>query len=81
MLNDNQVMVIILEYLLRDASNKEYIEKLNIILEGIRGKYYIEEHLHPRYQSIILFGTNIFTFKMPEYRAMCVEIQKAKEKK
>jgi hypothetical protein len=70
MLTDNEVMTIVLEYLLRDASNETYKEKLNIILEGIRGKKHIEEQKSPRYQSILLFGFNIFTFSIAQYRAM-----------
>ena len=79
MLNDNEVMTIILEYLLRDASNREFRKKLNIILEGIRSKKHIEERLSPRYQSILLFGINIFTFTIEQYRSMVETIQKEKE--
>lgn len=75
-MNDNQAFTIVLEYLLQDVSNKEYREKLNSILMGIKDFKTIEEVKHPRYQSILLFGTNIFPFSNTEYRKMAEHIQK-----
>jgi hypothetical protein len=79
-LNDNQIMEIIIDHMISQVSNKEYIEKLNIILDGIKGKSRIDEIYEPRYQSIILFGFNIFIFKMKEYRLIVEEILRRKEK-
>ena len=69
-MNDCEVMTLIVEYLLQDASNPEFKRKLNIILDGLRGRKHIEEERHPRYQSILLFGFNIFPFSIEHYRDM-----------
>jgi len=74
-MNDADVMACIIKYLIRTATNKEYIKTLEIILKGIDGKLHIEESFDPRYQSIILFGYNIFPFKMKEYRLIADFIQ------
>jgi hypothetical protein len=52
------------------AKNPEYITSLEIILKGIEGKKYIEETKQPRYMSLVIFGENIFPFKIEQYREM-----------
>ena len=69
-MNDNEVMVKIIRWMISGVSKKDYIQKLNLIIEGIEGKKFLEEAKHPRFQSIVLFGTNLFPFKIEEYREM-----------
>lgn len=69
-MNDNEVMSKIILWMISEATNSEYIEKLKIILSGIENKKHLEEKLHPRYMSIVLLGTNLFPFKIEEYREM-----------
>lgn len=73
-MDDNQVMVVVLEYLKSQASNSDYIGKLNNIITGISGKKHIEEIDAPSYKSILMFGYNIFSFSIKEYREMAKEI-------
>jgi len=58
----NDAFTIIIKYLISEATNKEYIEKLNIILKGIENKTHVEEFSHPRHVSLVLFGQNLFPF-------------------
>lgn len=69
-MNDAEVMTIIVRWMISESKNKEYIGKLNIILNGIEGKKFIEEQKHPRFQSIVIFGTNIFPYRIEDYREM-----------
>lgn len=75
-MTNNEVMVIVLEYLKSQASNKEYIGKLNNIIAGISGKKHIEETDAPSYKSILFFGYNIFPFTVKEYREIANEIKR-----
>lgn len=67
-MNDPQVMVKIIKWMISEASNKDYIEILETMLLGVENKTHIEEEKHPRYLSIVLLGTNLFPLKMQEYR-------------
>lgn len=67
---ESEIYVSIIRWMIKEVKNKDYIQKLNLIIEGIEGKIYIEETKHPRFQSLILFGTNIFPFTIGEYREM-----------
>jgi len=78
MTTDNEVMTIIIEYMISQAKSREYIEKLNIIMGGIRGYKHIEQERSPSYQSILLFGYNIFIFKTSHYRLMAQELLRGK---
>ncbi len=69
-MNDAEVMSKIIKWMISEAKNKEYIEKLNTILEGIKDKKFMEETKHPRFQSIVMFGVNIFPYKIEDYRKM-----------
>lgn len=69
-MNDAEVMTKIIKWMISEVSSGEYIEKLKTILGGIEGKKYIEENMQPRFQSIVMFGTNLFPFTMEEYRKM-----------
>lgn len=75
-MNDNEVMSIIIKYLIAQAKNKKYIAHLEKILGGREGKKHIEQEKSPAHMSILLFGQNIFIFKMEEYRLMASEIIK-----
>jgi hypothetical protein len=75
-MNDSDVMVVIIRWMLSYATNKEYKEKLNIILRGIEGCKHTEEQREPRFQSFLLFGINIFPFSKVEYRLMAEELLK-----
>lgn len=66
-MNENEAYTIVIEWMIRESSNKEYIEKLNIILKGVKGKNSIEEHEHPKFQSQVIFGVSIFPFTKEEY--------------
>lgn len=69
-MNDNEVYSTIIEWMISEAENKEYIEKLNVILLKIKGKKSIEEDEHPRFNSLMIFGFNIFPFSIEQYREM-----------
>lgn len=69
-MNDNEVMVKIICWMISEVKNEEYIEKLNIILDGIKTTKHIEENKSPAFQSRLLFGMNIFPFRIQEYREM-----------
>ena len=69
-MNDAEVMSIIIRWMISEVKNQDYIQKLNIILKGIEGKIFIEEEQSPRFQSIVLFGVNIFPFTINQYREM-----------
>lgn len=69
-------MVAVLKWMISQVKSKEYINKLNVILAGIDGKSHTEEMCEPRYQSIILFGYNIFPFSKSEYKSMVELLQK-----
>lgn len=57
--------------MISESTNKEYVKKLNIILNGIEGKSHIEERYSPRFQAIILFGNpHLFPFAIEQYREM-----------
>lgn len=70
MKTDSEIMSKIIKWMISEVNNDLYIQKLNIILQGIDGKKYIEENRQPRFQSIVLFGINLFPFTMAEYRKM-----------
>ena len=67
---DNEVMSKIIRWMISEVDKEEYIQKLNIILNGIDGKKHIEERHSPRYLSILLLGTNLFPFSIKYYREM-----------
>lgn len=69
-MNDSEVYSIIIKWMILGASNKAYIDQLNTILKGIENKKFIEETKHPRFQSVIMFGTNIFPYRIEDYREM-----------
>lgn len=69
-MNDNEVMSIIIKWMISEVKNQDYIQKLDTILKGIEGKSFIEEEQNPRFQSIVLFGVNIFPFTINQYREM-----------
>ena len=70
MISDSEVMTKIIKWMISEVKNKDYIQKLNLIIEGIEGKKFIEETKHPRHLSLVMFGTNLFPFKIEEYREM-----------
>lgn len=70
MKTENEVYSKILKWMISESTNKIYIQKLNEILQGIEGKNFIEETKHPRHLSLVMFGTNLFPFKIEEYREM-----------
>lgn len=70
MKTESEIYCDIIRWMISEVKNKDYIRKLNLIIKGIEGKNYIEETKHPRFQSIVLFGTNIFPFSIGEYREM-----------
>lgn len=69
-MNLNEAFSIVISHLISEGTNKEYIEKLETILQGIKDKKYIEQKFHPAHQSVLLFGYNIFTFKDADYISM-----------
>lgn len=79
-MNDSEVMSKIIRWMISEIdeeNNIEYISKLKIILSGIENKKFIEENKQPRFQSIVLFGTNLFPYKIEDYRKMAeILIQK-----
>ncbi len=70
MKTDNEIYSKIIKWMISESTNKIYIQKLNEILQGIEGKKFIEETKHPRHLSLVMFGTNLFPFKIEEYREM-----------
>ena len=50
--------------------DKDYIHKLNIMLEKLVGQKYINEFNHPRHLSLVMFGINLFPYKIEDYREM-----------
>jgi hypothetical protein len=75
-MNANEAMEIVLNWMIGQARNADYISKLKVILRGIQGKKHIEEENHPRYMSIVFWGYNIFPYTMQEYIMMAEELQK-----
>lgn len=69
-MNDAEVMSKIISWMISEVSNAEYIQKLNIMLEKIGGKKYIDEFNHPRHLSIVMFGVNLFPYRIEDYRKM-----------
>ncbi len=67
---ESEVYCDIIRWMISEVKNKDYIQKLNLIIEGIEGKKHIEETKSPRYMSLVLFGANIFPFTIREYREM-----------
>lgn len=67
---ESEVYCNIIKWMISEVKNKDCIQKMNLIIEGIEGKNYIEETKHPRFQSLVLFGVNIFPFTIGEYREM-----------
>jgi len=74
-MNLNQAFSIVIEFLISEAKNKEYIEKLNTILSEIKNKKHLDQEIHPKHQSILLFGHNMFIFKDEEYLKMAELLQ------
>ncbi len=74
----NDAFCIILDYLIKEASNKEFIEKLNIIKKGIEGFKHVEQERHPKFMSILLFGSNMFPFPDSAYISMAEIIKDTK---
>jgi len=67
-MNDNEVFITILEWMIKQAKNKTYIKHLNIMLDKIEHKCHIEEQDHPRYQSIQFGYWNLFNLSDNDYR-------------
>jgi hypothetical protein len=65
--NANEAYSVVLEYLIEESKNIEFIEKIKDILNGIKGKNHIEEESHPRFRSIVIFGHNIFPLRESDY--------------
>jgi len=70
MKTDSETYSKIIKWMISESTNKVYIQQLNEILQGIENKKYIEEFKHPRHLSLVMFGTNLFPFKIEEYREM-----------
>lgn len=70
MKTDNEIYSKIIKWMISESNNKIYIQQLNEILQGIENKKNIEEFKHPRHLSLVMFGTNLFPFKIEEYREM-----------
>jgi len=70
MKTDSETYSKIIKWMISESNNKVYIQQLNEILQGIENKKYIEEFKHPRHLSLVMFGTNLFPFKIEEYREM-----------
>lgn len=69
-MNDAEVMTKIIEWMISEVSNIEYIQKLNIMVEKLVGQKHIDEFNHPRHLSIVMFGINLFPYKIEDYREM-----------
>jgi len=69
-MSDAEVMSKIIKWMISEVSNTEYIQKLNIMLEKIVGQKYIDEFNHPRHLSIVMFGINLFPYRIEDYREM-----------
>jgi hypothetical protein len=67
---DSQVYSIIIKWMISESTNPTYIQKLNEILQGIENKNFIEEFKHPRHLSLVMFGTNLFPYRIEQYREM-----------
>jgi len=79
-MTDNEVMSVILHWMIAQSKNKTYIYLLEKILKGIEGFSHIEEYAEPRHQSILLgLGKDLFPFTRSEYRSMAKELLKQKE--
>lgn len=76
-MNLNDAFSIVITYLINEATNEEYINKLNIILKGIKNKKHLEQFDHPKHQSLILFGHNIFIFTDRDYIQIAELIKEA----
>lgn len=75
-MTDSEAFTIILKWMMKEVSNAQYKEKLGIILKGVENQKHIEETRQPRYQSIVLFGTNLFPFSPKQYGEMAEELIK-----
>jgi len=72
---ESDVYCIIIEWMISEAKNKDYINKLEQILTGVKNQIHIEENRQPRFQSIVLFGINLFPYKTEDYREMAILIK------
>ena len=78
-LTDNEVYITVLTDLLKVATEKKFIDDMNSIIEGLKGKDHVEEQDRPQYKSVLLWGRNIFPFSIKEYRKMAEQIIKDRE--
>lgn len=77
-MNLNDAFSIVIRYMISQVKSKELADKLNIILNGIKDKKHVEEECHPRFQSLILFGKNLFPFSDSQYIEMAELIKRKK---
>ena len=77
-MNLNNAFSIVIKYMISQVKNKEVVDKLNIILEGLKDKKHVEEECHPKFQSFILFGTSIFPLSDRQYIEMAEFITRKK---
>lgn len=70
MKNDNEIYSKIIKWMISESTNKVYIQQLNEMLQGIEGKKHIEEFKHPRHLSLVMFGVNLFPYRIEDYREM-----------
>lgn len=77
-MNLNDAFSIVIDYMISQVKNKELVDKLNIILNGLKDKKHVEEELHPRFQSLVLFGTNLFPFSDNDYVKIAEFIKRKK---
>ncbi len=74
-MNDNEVMSIVIEWMIKNSKNKVYIKHLNIMLDKIKDKKHIEEEAQPRFQAIQFGYWNLFNLSMKDYREIAEEIK------
>ena len=66
-MNLNEAFSLVIDFMIFECTNKEIIERLKTILNGIKDKKNVEEFNHPRHVSLVIFGQNLFPFSDMEY--------------
>lgn len=68
------VYSILLQWMISQSTNSEYADILRGMLNKTKGKKELEQHDHPKHQSILIFGNStLFPFSDDDYSEM-VEI-------
>jgi len=55
-MNLNEAFSLVIDFMIFECTNKEIIERLKTILNGIKDKKNVEEFNHPRHVSLVIWS-------------------------